>query len=337
MYLQRIFPVCCFVAFITFASGIAGAQQREDSNPSREFGSPSGSITGRVVLPSGRAADGNVQVNLKSSLNLLSRLPVDKNGEFRFLNLAAGVYYLETIGDSKIFEPTTQRVELARGRQTTLTIYLKLKNETAEEKKSNKTISVAELNQKVPAPAKREYERAAKLIDKGDTERAIEHLKQALTLYPNYLAAHTELGMQHLKLKQVNEAIEQFEAALKTDARSFKPRLNLGIIAVEQKHYREAVYQLQQALAVDGTQPAAHLYTGIALLGLEELQAAFDELSKALILGGSEYGVAHYYIAFIHSKRGERNEAARELKTYLETHPTGELADHARTLLEGLK
>ena len=75
----------------------------------------------------------------------------------------------------------------------------------------------------------------------------------------------------------------------------------------------------------------------IALVGTEESEAAQLELAKAISMGGAEFSVAHYFLAHVHMKKGERDEAIRELKSYLEKEPTGEYAAHAKALLEQLK
>lgn len=336
MNLRSIYRVWFYTAFFILAVPSAYAQ-REDMMERRGTVGGSVGITGRVLLPSGSIADNGVRVTLRNSTLPLTTIPTDRNGEFKFTNLTEGIYFVEAVGDGKLYEPVTQQVELVRGRSANLTIYLKAKSEVRDAKAGDRSVSLAELNQKVPAGARKEYEKSLKFVGEGKTEQAVEHLKQAVALYPDYLTARNQLGAQYLKLKMPAEAIEQFEAALKVDPKAFMSRLNLGIIAVEQKDYPAAINHLRQALTADGAAPAPHLYLGIALLGTDDLQSSFDELSKAIILSNSEYTVAHYYIAFIHTKRGERDDAIRELKTYLESSPSGELADHARVLLGKMK
>ncbi|MEJ7708714.1 MAG: tetratricopeptide repeat protein [Pyrinomonadaceae bacterium] len=117
-------------------------------------------------------------------------------------------------------------------------------------------------------------------MSQSATEDAVEHLKQAITIYPQYQIALHELGMQYRKLKQLDDAVAQFEAALKVNADAFQPRLNLGIVLVEQKKFADAREHLNRALKIESGNPAAHLYMGIATLGSDELPIAFEELSQ---------------------------------------------------------
>lgn len=308
--------------------------QRQVTDPS-----DLGGIVGRVTLPSGHSIGGHVRITLRTMLRPLMTLSPDGNGEFRIMNLRDGIYHVDVIGDPKIFEPFTQEVEISRGRQVTLAVYLREKNITVTHVKApnGNVVSAAELDQNVPAGAKKEYQQAVKLIAKGDADAAIRRLLNAIASYPAYLAARERLGAEYHKLKRFTEAAEQFQIVIKMNPHAFNSQLHLGIMLVEGKNYPEAISHLKAAISTNGSHPNAHLYFGIALLGTDQLPDAYGELSKALILGGSEYSVAHYYMAFIHSKRGEPNEAAGELKLYLESSPSGELADHARMLLDKLK
>ena len=324
---------------LTAAATIASAQinDRPASSSRSLGGATSGSIEGRVVLPAGHSTNPNIRVRLRVLSNPLMTLYADKNGSFRFTELGEGIYYVDVEGDTKLYEPVTQRVELGRGGQVKFTIYLEEKNVTFSEKPSKSIVSVADLDQKVPAPARKEYERATRLIEKGDARQAIEHLKQAISIYTDYQMARNELGVQYLKLKRLGEAAEQFNAVIEKNPKAFNARLNLGLTLVEAEKYTEAIDQLRQATSIDDTQPAAHLFLGIALLKTDKLPEAYRELSAALLMNNAKYSVAHYYMAFIYIKRGEKEQARSELRAYLETSPTGEQAAQAQQMLERLK
>jgi Tfp pilus assembly protein PilF len=79
------------------------------------------------------------------------------------------------------------------------------------------------------------------------------------------------------------------------------------------------------------------LWLGIALLQNNELSGAERELMKTLMTGDPDLSVAHYYLAHVRLRRGDRKEAINELRAYLEKAPTGEQSSDARHLLEKLK
>src|SRR5262249_16218633 len=148
-------------------------------------------------------------------------------GEFQFLNLTEGTYYIEVAGDPKSYEPVIEKVHLARGQVTHLNISLKRNGEMVGRSSRNGVISASELD-KVPVAAKKEFEKAAKLINNGKIEDAIERLRQAIAVFPVYDAARNSLGVQYLKLKRFDDATEQFQAIIERNPKYFNARLNLG-------------------------------------------------------------------------------------------------------------
>jgi tetratricopeptide (TPR) repeat protein len=295
------------------------------------------SISGRVVLPTGSSADFNVKVTLSNSQSPLTTFYTNKHGEFSFLNLPEGTYYIEASGDVRVYESVTERVRVARGQVVNLTIALRAKEEAVRKKPTSGVVSAGEYDPRIPAAARRQYERATKSVAKGRLEEAVVYLKQAITIYPDYQVARNDLGVQYLKLKRLDEAAEQFLAVIEINPKYFNSRLNLGLVLIEQRRYREAVLQINYAISVDSSRAVAHLWLGIALLQTDDLQESERELTRALIMGGREFSIAHYYLAHVYLRRGTRDEAARELRVYLAESPAGEYASEARALLERLR
>jgi Flp pilus assembly protein TadD len=304
---------------------------------SRTGGGGRGSIAGRVVLPSGQPVGGRVRVTLSNLRDPELTIYTDNNGGFAFPSLAEATYTLEVSGDPKLYDPITQEVRLHRGMQVRLMINLKEKTTSGGAKPAGNVVSRAEIDPKIPALAKKEYEKGVTMSNEGKIQQAIERFKQAITIYPQYLLARNDLGVQYLKIRRLSEAAEQFEAAIEINPKAFNPQLNLGITRVEQKQYSAAKDLLRLASSIDSASPAAHLYLGIASVETDEVEEAARELSAALSIGGIEFSVAHFYLAHVHMKKGERDEAVRELEAYLAKSPNGEQAPKARQLLEQLK
>jgi Tfp pilus assembly protein PilF len=328
----------CFImatSIIWLQAYVAHAQDQTPRLPVPRGNTGSGSITGRVVLPSGHPVSDRVRINL-STLNDPGMLVyTDTNGMFSFTGLPQGNYSVEVSADRKLYDTVTEQVTLLRGMRANLMIYLREKG--SGNKPAGGVVSIAELDTGVPAAAKKEYEKGTKLSLEGKTQEAIEQFRRALAIYPNYLKARNDLGVQYLALKQWAEAVEQFEAAIEINPKSFNPRLNIGIALVEQQRFVEAMDNLNMAISIDSSAPAAHLYLGIAALQTEDLPVAESQLSTALSIGGPEHAIAHFYLANVHLKKGDRDHAIVELKTYLQKAPQGEMASKARQLLEELK
>src|SRR5262249_26034411 len=237
MRARKLLQACLITLIAPGCELVTSAQVRDRDMNSMPAASETASISGRVVLPSGRSLDSNVKIVLSNTQSPLDTLYTDKHGEFRFMNMREGIYYIEVVGDSKFYEPVSKEVPVPRGANVNVTIFLQEKTVMSFKRPGTALVSAVDFNQRAPDQARKEYERASQLIGKGDFLKAIEHLKQAIDIYPDYLMARNDLGVQYLKLKQLEPAAEQFELILEREPKDFGSRLNLGLVLMEQKRY----------------------------------------------------------------------------------------------------
>jgi Tfp pilus assembly protein PilF len=294
-------------------------------------------IEGRVRLPSGFSADRNIKITLKNSQSVLSTLFSNKHGEFRFDNLSQGVYYIqaEVVGAAS-FEPVVQQVMLGRGITFELTVQFGENQSVHAFGSNSRVVSAAELRQRVPAAAKKEYVQGMKFVSKGDIQHATSRFQAAINIYPEYLAARNDLGAQYLKQKKLDEAERDFQIVLDADPKNFNAKFNLGLVRIERKDYLDAIGQLNQAIAIDSTRAVARLWLGVAFFESGDVATAERELNKSLIMGGPECVAALYYLARVHLSRGETAEAMKSLRAYLEEAPRGEFVKEAKDLQQQL-
>jgi len=293
-------------------------------------------IRGRVTLPSGFAAEGYARITLRTQHSILSTLYTNNSGEFQLRNLSEGIYYVQAEMPRSNFETVTRKVELGRGLMVDLVLELVEKKDPAGSR-SVKVVSAAELRQIVPSAAKKEYQLGLKFVSKGDYQQAATHFQEALSIYPEYLAARNDLGAQYLKLKRLDEAQEHFEIVLRDDPKNFNAKFNMGLVQVERRNYAEALTLLNQAIAMDSSRPVARLWIGIAKLEMGDLDAAESELTRALIMGGDECVAAHYHLARIFMTRGDLVEAARSVRSYIQLAPHGEFITEAKELAQQIE
>ena len=324
------------IVFLLAAATSAFAQDSLVDNRIKTADTNNAVIEGRVILPSGFAANRNVKITLRNSLSQLSTLYTNKQGEFHIDNLSEGIYYVEAEVDDHSLEPVIEKVALGRGIVKELSLVLGEKK-TSLGINPARVVSVAELRQVVPVAARKEYEQGLKLVSKGEIMQAAGHFQQAISLYPEYLAARNDLGAQYLKLKRLDDAEKLFQAVLAADPKNFNAKFNLGLVRVERKNYLEAISELRQAIVIDSTRPVARLWLGFALLESGDPASAETELTKALVMGGSECVAAHYHLARIYRARGDTTEALRAVRAYLDEAPKGEYVKEAKQLEDQLR
>ena len=332
MHLGIRILVCCLLLLLAAVSAAA-----QEVDPKRRVADTNDAIIrGKVTLPSGFAVEGYARITLRTDQSILSTLYTNGSGEFQIRNLSQGIYFVEAEIPKSNFETAVRRVELGRGLMVDLNLELKEKNDPSINRRG-KVVSAAELRQNVPSAAKKQYELGVKFVSKGDFQKASTHFQDALSIYPEYLAARNDLGAQFLKLKRIDEAEKHFQIVLKNDPKNFNAKFNMGLVQFERHDYTGALSLLNEAVSIDSTRPVARLWIGIAKLELGDIETAEAELTRALITGGDDCVAAHYHLARIFMNRGDLKEAARSVQSYLQLAPRGELIKEARTLAQQIE
>jgi Flp pilus assembly protein TadD len=305
------------------------------------------SISGRLVFPSGQRADMQLKIRLESpgsgDLTLLS----DLNGSFSFQGLKAGNYiviveggeYFETVRENVFIEPYSNgSTKVAVGiapisRPINVQIYLRPKSEAAHNRPG--VVNAALAN--VPKPAVDLYDKGVEAVSRGESDRAIEHFKAAINLYPEFGIALNQLGVQYLKRGELDKAAEVLVRATKLLPDNPEPGLNYGIVLLQEKRFDEAETQLREAVKKNEQAFTAHLYFGITLIYVKKHPEAETELRKAITLGGNKAGQAHYYLGGLYWQTHNYRQAADELEMYLKLEPKAANADKVRTTIKELR
>ncbi len=288
-------------------------------------------IQGKIFFPSGRRAEGTIQIKLQSNVSGEISTIADSNGSFTFTSLAPGNYTVVVIaGDD--YESRSGVSINPVSRPYTVMITLQPKASTNHTKASVVNAALAE----VPENARTLYERALELAKTRDSLRAIDNLKAALSLYPKFPLALNELGVQYLKLGQANRAVEPLRSATTLSPDASAPRLNLGIALLETKQFADAETQLREVLKISSI-PTAHMYLGLTLARLRNSDEAEKELKQAIDLSGDKLTLAHYYLGGLYWQRRDYRRAADELEAYLRLTPNAQDAERVRGTIKELR
>jgi len=283
------------------------------------------------VLPDGSFISQSLRVTLLTVNGTEGFAFTDSQGRFEFLDLAPGNYEVqaETIGTD--FQVVSQTVQVFRGAPSIISITLG--NTSPSSKRSGSpSISVGELAD-VPKGARKEFELASKAEQENKTEQAITHLRKAISIYPGFVMARSDLGAQLLAQGKLDEAVEELRSAILLDAKAFNPRLNLGIVLVEQHKFAEAAEVLERAVSLNPQSAAGRLYSGEAQLAVGNLEDAEKDLKASYSLGGSSFSMALFYLGQLYMNKGDRENALRSFELYLREVPNAANADQVRKLI----
>ena len=94
---------------------------------------------------------------------------------------------------------------------------------------------------------------------RGEVDKAIDDLKRAIALHPNFGLALNELGVQYLRKGELDKAAEVLTKVLQISPDAPEPSLNYGIVLLQQKKFPEAEAQLRDAVKKNDTIFSAHL------------------------------------------------------------------------------
>ncbi|HWW75382.1 MAG TPA: hypothetical protein VNZ44_08300 [Pyrinomonadaceae bacterium] len=178
-------------------------------------------------MPSGRRPELRLKVTLESPGFGSLYVFTDANGAFRFTSLRPGGYAVvvdggdefETVREPVTLESTTVQtrsggvVGTTFERPFTLQIYLRPKKSADAGRAQPGVLNAALAG--VPEPAAELYQKALDAARRREPEKAVEHLRGALAVYPQFPLALAELGAQYLRLKQPDKAAEALGGALR--------------------------------------------------------------------------------------------------------------------------
>lgn len=292
-----------------------------------------GSIRGRVLMPEGAPFQGAARLTLQSMNGGQYVIFTDYQGQFNFSGLIPGNYVLEVDADRQRFEPVSQSIQVFRGMPSVVSVGLKNRAGARGAVTTGTVISVAELDKNIPEKARKEFRRGSDAVGAGKVEEAIGHYRKALAIYPDFLMARNDLGVQLMAAGRLDEAAEQLRLAVKLDGKAFNPQLNLGIVLVQQQQFAAAAQVLGGAVTLNPQSPAARLYAGQAYAGAGDSDRAEKELKLAFERGGSDFAIALFHLGNLYMGRGERAQALKSFEAYLAIAPGAANAGEARKLI----
>lgn len=289
-------------------------------------------ISGSVFFPSGAPINFRIGIRLASITGGEIFAHSDDTGKFVFSRLARGTYTV-TIDGEQDYEPVSQTVEIFQNRDIqNLSFRLREKP-----KRTNKPELINAEIAAAPKKALELYQNAIKLSNAGDVKAAIEQLKLAVAEYPEFSFAYTELGVQYLKLNEMDKADEALKIALKIKPQAYEPLLVRGIAMFRLNRFSEAETALIAALKAKDQSAVARFYLGRTFMSQKQYDKAEKEFNLSLTIGGDQMKEAHRMLASMFLDREDYKRTLSELEIYLKLAPATPDADQLRGVVSQLK
>lgn len=150
------------------------------------------------------------------------------------------------------------------------------------------TVKADALDANVAPKARQAYEEATKLLQGGKYDEALDLLKRAISIQPDYVQAHNDLGAVYMKQNHLDKAEEALRRAIKLNNKWYMPQLNLGVVLNRQHKYTEAAKLLTDLRDNYPDQAKIHTPLTEALIEAHQWPQAEEELKKALALKGAD-------------------------------------------------
>jgi tetratricopeptide (TPR) repeat protein len=246
---------------------------------------------------------------------------LEPGGGFEFDGVAPGQYQLRLTGaaGAVIHEETV----FISGSYQNLSIQLPGKPKVGPS--GDATVSIRQLQHKVPGEAQREFGKGQAASTKGDQSNALNHFRKAATLDPEFADAFNGVGVTYAALGQLQQAADQFQKAIDLVPEHPAAAANLSIALCKLAHYHEAAEIARRALKLDPGLLKIRYVLGISLVTEGGNKAeALDNLQRA----AAEIPKAHLLAAKLLAEADRRQDAVKHLEDYLRSLPANDLDRH---------
>jgi tetratricopeptide (TPR) repeat protein len=151
-------------------------------------------------------------------------------------------------------------------------------------------------------------------------ERAIDNLRQAITISPNYADLHYHLGCAYLNQNEIVLAVPAFERALEINPGYARARLQLGVALYQSGRRLEGLDAAEAATGLDATLNPALVAEARKADESGDTEDALTLLRRIGETDGDE-AIFHARLALDLFRRGMLNEAVDEYRQALAVNP----------------
>lgn len=151
-------------------------------------------------------------------------------------------------------------------------------------------------------------------------DKAIDSLKQALTLNPNLAPAYLNLGSAYMQLGSYSDAADSIKKAIAINPKDAESRFELGNVYIAMRRPVEAAESFKEALRINPSFANAQMGLGNVYLNVGQMEQAVTAYQEALRLNPNLVG-AHHNLGIAYVRLGRTDAAIESLKTAVRLNP----------------
>ena len=293
-------------------------------------------LSGKVITPSGLQPTNPVRVKLTFNGRAINETFTDLSGRFSFPGVSRGTYQLTAEGDGINFETTTVYAEIAAFGSAPQSFTQDIQLRPIHHKPAAQPGVVNAFNQNVPEAAKQAFTLGMKLAEEGKTQPAIENIRNAIKIFPEYFDAHLQLGNIFLKAEQFNEAIAELDLARQVNPNDERCYQSFGLLLMKQRNFGMAVAIFAEAARLNPANPMNAVMKATALIHQAAVapESAPATENRGYLLSRAEVALAQaadlsenklkpdtMTMALFYDLKGQPEKAATELESFLKKSP----------------
>src|ERR1022692_834332 len=291
-------------------------------------------LTIHIVPTSGVACDASTRVTLIGISAPVAAGSPNRDCDVVLSNVPAGHYHLNVSGVRvTAFDVGTIQLDSTRPQEVKLKVDLPGERRT-DPLPGSFLVAIADL--KIPARARKEFNKATELIGEQDFAKAIQRLDKAIAICPGYAGAYTNLAVAYARLGDPARESEALQKALSINDQFAPAYLNLGRMNIAAGNFSDAEAQLEKASTLDPTDPMPVVVLSYAEYMNQQLDAAIATSRKAHTLD-KPHAFGHRVAASAFEQKKDGANAMAELELFLKEEPAGPRADAVRKELETVK
>jgi tetratricopeptide (TPR) repeat protein len=285
-------------------------------------------VTVRVDFSDG-GCDGSAHVRLVSRSGAAAEAIPNERCEVDFNGIADGTYHVSVSGRN--FSDTDSIITTTTG---VTEFDVKVPRASGNDMSRGASVSAADL--RVPPKAQKEFDRANDFTAKQDYARAIETLKHAIAIYPDYAAAYNNLGTVYSRLNDRTHEREALEKAISLNDHLAPAHMNLARMDMTAGDFPTAEAELKKASSCDPLDGITMVLLAYSEFMEHHYDDAITTSHKAHMLA-NPHAYAHQVAARSFEQKRDGADAIAELELFLKEEPAGQRADSARKELAALQ
>lgn len=282
-------------------------------------------LRGQIYLPNGAPLHKVIRFTVRTDDGGRNEiLFTDSNGRIEVVTPLSVPYTLTIESDGETYATTSAAFDPAYSGKY---VVIHLKPLESKPTYPPAVVNVNATDQNVSPKAREAYESALGMINAHQYEQAIEPLKGAIALQPDYFHAYNDLGVLYMKLNKLDGAADALRHAIKINDRVYLPQLNLGIVLNRLGKYKEAA-ELLSKLARSNPDRVSKINPSLieALMGAQQWAQAEEELMRGLSLNELDMVDLRIKMGAVRMRQGKFADAVAVLREAVEARPGSALA-----------